>query len=76
MFAREIPLELAMIAPTLDAVSFRFCAGECSLASPLFAQFVVPRYTLENAPEVDVLLVPGGLGNSGEAATVHTRKCS
>jgi putative intracellular protease/amidase len=32
-------------------------------------QVKLPRYILENAPEIDVLLVPGGLGNSGEAAT-------
>ncbi|KAL8809694.1 MAG: hypothetical protein Q9223_003283 [Gallowayella weberi] len=30
--------------------------------SPGFAQSIVPTHTLEDAPELDVLLVPGGMG--------------
>ncbi|KAL9614003.1 MAG: hypothetical protein Q9167_001483 [Letrouitia subvulpina] len=53
--------ELSVIAATLDPVS---TAPSPSMGkkSSKFAQSIVPTHTLENAPPLDVLLVPGGLG--------------
>lgn len=53
--------ELSIIATTLDPVS---TAPNPSMGkkSSKFAQSIVPTHTLENAPPLDVLLVPGGLG--------------
>lgn len=31
-------------------------------ASPFFTEFILPTHTLDNAPEFDVILVPGGSG--------------
>ena len=33
-----------------------------SSASPYFAQFVLPTHTFDDAPELDVIMVPGGAG--------------
>ncbi|KAL7620135.1 hypothetical protein AAE478_009128 [Parahypoxylon ruwenzoriense] len=40
-----------------------------SSASPYFTQFVIPTHTLANAPALDVILVPGGIGTRSINAT-------
>ncbi|TEB24553.1 DJ-1/PfpI family protein [Coprinellus micaceus] len=56
------PIKLHILAETLDPVSTKPPQGlEHSGSS--FAQSIVPTHTFENAPQVDVLIVPGGVGN-------------
>ncbi|RYP13883.1 hypothetical protein DL765_006671 [Monosporascus sp. GIB2] len=40
-----------------------------SSASPYFTQYVLPTHTLDNAPDFDVILVPGGVGTRNITAT-------
>ncbi len=38
-----------------------------SPVSPYFAQFVLPTHTFDDAPELDVIMVPGGVGSIDQA---------
>jgi transcriptional regulator GlxA family with amidase domain len=52
------PLELSIIAQTLDPVSTRLEGSDLTIG-----QSVVPTHTFDNAPDdIEVLLVPGGIG--------------
>jgi putative intracellular protease/amidase len=55
-------LDLAIIAETMDPVTSGPVKGDKNPFNPKIAQSVVPTHTFDNAPEVDVLLVPGGWG--------------
>ena len=55
------PLQLAVIAETLDPVPTR-PPGHLGNPSSNFSQSIVPTHTFDTAPAVDVLIVPGGLG--------------
>ncbi|KAL8767614.1 MAG: hypothetical protein Q9209_005944 [Squamulea sp. 1 TL-2023] len=52
------PITLSIIASTIEPVSTQ----NPSSPSPVFGQSVLPTHTLDNAPPLDVLLVPGGMG--------------
>ncbi|KAF8182682.1 DJ-1/PfpI family protein [Pholiota molesta] len=56
------PLQLAVISQTLEPVSTK---PPGSLGNPAsdFGQTIIPTHTFETAPSLDVLIVPGGLGN-------------
>ncbi|KAH9475534.1 Isonitrile hydratase [Psilocybe cubensis] len=56
------PLQLFIIAETLDPVSTK---PPGSLGNPTsnFAQSIVPTHTFDTVPALDVLIVPGGVGN-------------
>lgn len=56
--SKKHSLELYLIAPTKEAVSTLHKAGPDRIG-----QSIVPTHTYENAPEdIEVLLVPGGMG--------------
>jgi putative intracellular protease/amidase len=55
-------LDFAIIAETLDPVSSGPVKGDPSPFNPRIAQSVVPTHTFANAPDLDVLIVPGGFG--------------
>lgn len=56
------PIKLYILAETLDPVSTKSPQGLEHPGSS-FSQRIVPTHTFENAPKVDVLIVPGGVGN-------------
>jgi putative intracellular protease/amidase len=58
-------VSLSIIAETNELVS----PGKPGMAGSSLAQKITPEYTLENAPDLDVLLIPGGLG-SGDVSDV------
>jgi hypothetical protein len=51
-------MELAVIAESMTPVSTN--PDENPFVSTLFGQQIVPTHTFQNAPEIEVLLVPGG----------------
>ncbi|KAL2860739.1 DJ-1/PfpI family protein [Aspergillus lucknowensis] len=57
ILSRTHPLTLSILSHTLDPVSTK-----PPLTPTALAQSVVPTHTFANAPELDVLLIPGGLG--------------
>lgn len=58
LLAKSRPLELSLLAKTLDPVSTAVDAA----AEP-FSQKIVPTHTFRDAPQdIEVLLVPGGRG--------------
>jgi putative intracellular protease/amidase len=61
ILSKSEPLELSLIAATSEPVS-------TSLESSPFNQSLVPTHTFQNAPtDLEVLLVPGGLGTRDDA---------
>ncbi|KAK0383458.1 hypothetical protein NLU13_9369 [Sarocladium strictum] len=57
--SKKTPLELYVVAQTLDPVSTRLEGSDLTIG-----QSVVPTHTFDNVPEdVEVLLVPGGIGS-------------
>lgn len=52
-------ITLSVIAETTDPVSPSWNAG---IGSAL-GQQILPRYTIHDAPDLDVLIIPGGLGS-------------
>lgn len=56
------PMNLSLIAATMDPVSTKPPPGLRPNISN-FAESVVPTHTFDNAPPLDVLFVPGGLGS-------------
>jgi transcriptional regulator GlxA family with amidase domain len=71
------PMQLSVIAETLSATSTK---PPVPLNNPGadFAQSIVPTHTFETAPPLDVLIVPGGVGNrigsNVEAAINYIRR--
>ena len=51
-------MELAILADSLTPVSTN--PDPNPFVSTDFGQLIVPTHTFENAPEIEVLLVPGG----------------
>jgi len=56
------PMQLSVIAETLDPVSTRL-PRSLNNSGADFSQSILPNYTFETAPPLDVLIVPGGIGN-------------
>lgn len=57
------PVELFILAETMEPVSTEIPSIMNTVGSK-FAQSVVPTHTFANAPPIDVLIVPGGMGCS------------
>ncbi|KAL8678089.1 MAG: hypothetical protein Q9186_005528 [Xanthomendoza sp. 1 TL-2023] len=55
------PMTLAILTPVLNSLA-PISTLTSIPTSPGFTQSVVPTHTLEDAPELDVLLIPGGMG--------------
>src|SRR4051812_35302329 len=61
---------LSLIADTLDPVTQRG-----SMPSPVgstFGAYFLPTHTFANAPELDVLIVPGGIGTRAPAPALDS----
>ncbi|KAH8597546.1 class I glutamine amidotransferase-like protein [Bisporella sp. PMI_857] len=54
------PLNLSLVAATLDPVSTR--PREMNAINSTFAERILPTHTFDTAPDLEVLLVPGGVG--------------
>jgi len=71
------PMQLSLIAETLDPVSTK-PPGSLTNPGTDFAQSIVPNHTFETAPPLEVLIVPGGVGNrigsNVEAAINYIRR--
>jgi transcriptional regulator GlxA family with amidase domain len=67
MISLLFPTNLSFIAESLDPVTSK--VPEAALHPdmlPSVGQVIVPTHTFENAPSLDVLIVPGGLGTEVE----------
>lgn len=65
MLAYDHPLTLYILAPTLTPISTLNSSQKAQ--GSLFSQSIVPTHTFDTAPDdIEVLLVPGGLGSRGE----------
>ena len=62
MLSRQYQMDLALISQTMDQVSTRPRSPSMNPKNSTFFQSVAPTHTLNNAPDLDVLIVPGGLG--------------
>jgi transcriptional regulator GlxA family with amidase domain len=60
VLSRSYPMNLYTIAATMDPVSTKLLTEQPIKSS--FEQLIQPTHTLETAPPLDVLLVPGGQG--------------
>jgi len=55
-------MNLSLIAKTLDPVATNRLAWSPNAVNSTFGEEFVPTHTFETAPDLDVLIVPGGLG--------------
>ncbi|RYP29725.1 hypothetical protein DL767_006600 [Monosporascus sp. MG133] len=62
-------MTLSLVATDMDPISIDRTIIDgvpqgmlASSASPYFTQYVLPTHTFDNAPDFDVILVPGGVG--------------
>ena len=62
MLSLERQLTLSIIAETLDPVSTQVTSSSMNKFNSSFSETVLPTHTFDNAPNIDVLIVPGGLG--------------
>lgn len=62
MLSRQYKMELALISATANPVTTKPRAPSMNPKNSSFFQSVVPTHTLGNAPDLDVLIIPGGLG--------------
>lgn len=60
--SRQFKLNLSLIAETLDPVSTSVSTDGLNPKDSDFGQSVVPSHTFANAPPLDVLIIPGGVG--------------
>lgn len=60
--ARSYQMDLALISSTLNPVSTKPRSPSMNPKNSTVFQSVVPTHTLETAPPLDVLIVPGGVG--------------
>ncbi|KAL2859928.1 DJ-1/PfpI family protein [Aspergillus lucknowensis] len=62
LLASETKLDLHFLAETLDPVTTRPLMPSMNPFNSSFFVEINPTHTLDNAPDLDVLIVPGGLG--------------
>lgn len=60
-------LDFCIIAETLDPVSTGPLKDDPKPFNRAVAQSVVPTHTFDNAPDIDVLIIPGGFGTGPSA---------
>lgn len=58
----DFPLNLSIIAPTLNPVSTKPSDSSLNRFGSNFGESIIPTHDLTNAPPLDVLLIPGGRG--------------
>jgi transcriptional regulator GlxA family with amidase domain len=62
MLSRQYNMSLALISATPDPVMTRPRAPSMNSMNSSFFTSVIPTHTLKHAPDLDVLIVPGGIG--------------
>ncbi|KIK57014.1 hypothetical protein GYMLUDRAFT_247285 [Collybiopsis luxurians FD-317 M1] len=62
MLSRDFPLNLSIIAQTLEPVSTKQRDPSLNPFGSNFGESVVPTHDFNNAPPLDVLIIPGGYG--------------
>lgn len=65
-------LDFCIIAETLDPVTTGALKDDPKPFNRAVAQSMVPTHTFDNAPEIDVLIIPGGYGTGPGA--LHSGK--
>ncbi|KUJ24687.1 class I glutamine amidotransferase-like protein [Mollisia scopiformis] len=65
-------LNLTLIAKTLDPVTSKPQSAAMNLFNSTFGESIVPTHTFDTAPDLDVLLVPGGLGTRAPSAQLES----
>ncbi|CZR70004.1 related to ThiJ/PfpI family protein [Phialocephala subalpina] len=60
--AYSYQINLTLISTTLDPVTAKPQSAAMNLLNSSFGESIVPTHTFDTAPELDVLLIPGGLG--------------
>jgi putative intracellular protease/amidase len=61
-FPLKDELDMAIIAESMEPMTSGPIKGDKKPFNPRIAQTVNPTHTFDNAPDIDVLLVPGGWG--------------
>lgn len=62
MLSRQFKMDLALIAATADPVTTKPRSPSMNPKDSNFFQSIVPTHTFNDAPELDVLIIPGGRG--------------
>ncbi|RDW92398.1 hypothetical protein BP5796_01792 [Coleophoma crateriformis] len=62
ILSTKTKINLSILAATLDPVSTRLPGEQQNPFGSNCAQSVVPTHTFDNAPDLDVLFIPGGIG--------------
>ncbi|KAL3475930.1 DJ-1/PfpI family protein [Aspergillus californicus] len=62
LLSRETQLELFLISETLDVVTTQPLTASMNQFNSSFFPTIAPTHTLDNVPDLDVLIIPGGLG--------------
>ncbi|KAF5386402.1 hypothetical protein D9757_006650 [Collybiopsis confluens] len=62
MLSRDFPMNLSVIAQTLEPVSTKHRDPSLNPFRSDFGESIVPTHDLNNAPSLDVLIIPGGYG--------------
>lgn len=62
LLARQYQLNLALISETMDPVTSRAATPAMNPYNSNFFPEVLPTHTVDNAPDLDVLIIPGGIG--------------
>ncbi|KAF5338031.1 hypothetical protein D9758_014264 [Tetrapyrgos nigripes] len=66
VLSRSHHIDLSIIAQTLDPVSTKYRDPSVNPLNSNFGESVVPTHDFSNAPPLDVLIIPGGLGTRAE----------
>ena len=62
MLANAVTMNLSIIASSLEPVSVR--ETDLNSIGSFFSQEIIPTHTYDNAPPLDLLIVPGGTGTT------------
>ncbi|KAJ3793573.1 class I glutamine amidotransferase-like protein [Lentinula aff. detonsa] len=62
LLSRDFPMNLSIIAETLEPVSTKHRNPSLNPLQSNFGESIVPTHDFTNAPPLDVLIIPGGYG--------------
>ncbi|KAL2070790.1 hypothetical protein VTL71DRAFT_13816 [Oculimacula yallundae] len=65
-------INLTVIADTLEPVTTNKVSWTTSAVNATFGETILPSHTFENAPPLDVLMIPGGLGTRAPGDGLNT----
>ncbi|KAH9218288.1 class I glutamine amidotransferase-like protein [Leptodontidium sp. 2 PMI_412] len=67
LLGQQYTINLALLSTTLDPVATEKTSWWKNPINSTFGESVLPTHTFDTAPELDVLIVPGGLGTRAPA---------